>query len=61
MLSGIHKKYGMFIGNNMNKLIVRDADGYSGMCFGARNAEGERNLVMQWACCVQHILLEGRI
>ena len=34
----------IFIGSDMNGHVGRDADGYGGMGFGTRNAEGERIL-----------------
>ena len=44
MLSGIPKEESIFIGSDMNVHVGRDADGYGGMGFGTRNAEGERIL-----------------
>ena len=44
VLSGIPKQESIFIGSDMNGHIGRDADGYGGMGFGTRNADGERIL-----------------
>ena len=44
VLSGIPKQESIFIGRDMNSHVGRDADGYGGMGFGTRNAEGERIL-----------------
>ena len=44
VLSGIHKQDSIFIGSDMNCHVGRDADGYTVMGFGTRNAEGERIL-----------------
>ena len=53
VLSGNPKQYSIFIGSDLNGPVGRNADGYGGvhrgMGFGTRNAEGKRNLVMQWA------------
>ena len=42
VLSGIPKQESIFIGSDMNGHVGRDSDGYGGMGFGTRNAEGER-------------------
>ena len=42
VLSGIPKQESIFIGSEMNGHVGRD--GYGGMGFGTRNAEGERIL-----------------
>ena len=46
MLSGISKQESIVIGNDMNGLVRRDADGYGGvhggMGFGIRHAEDDR-------------------
>ena len=44
VLSGIPKQESIFIGRNMNCHVGRYVDGYGGMGFGTRNAEGERIL-----------------
>ena len=44
VLSGIPRQESIFIGSDMNGHVGRDADGYGGMGFGTRNAEGERIL-----------------
>ena len=44
VLSGIPKQESIFIGSDMNGHVGRDADGYGGVGFGTRNAEGERIL-----------------
>ena len=44
VLSGIPKQESIFIGSDMIGHVGRDADGYGGMGFGTRNAEGERIL-----------------
>ena len=41
VLSGIPKQESIFIGSDMNGHVGRDANGYGGMGFGTRNAEGE--------------------
>ena len=41
VLSGIPKQESIFIGGDMNDHVGRDADGYGGMGFSTRNAEGE--------------------
>ena len=40
MLTGTPKKESIFIGSDMNGHVGRDADGYGGMGFGTRYAEG---------------------
>ena len=44
VLSGLPKQESIFIGSDMNGHVGRDADGYCGVGFGTRNAEGERIL-----------------
>ena len=44
VLSGIPKQESIFIGSDMNGHVGRDADGYGGMGFSTRNAEGGRIL-----------------
>ena len=44
VLSGIYKQDIIYIGIDMNSHVERDAEGYSGVGFGTRNAEGERIL-----------------
>ena len=58
VLSGIPKQECIFIGSDMHGHVGRDVDGYGGMGFGTRNAEGERILEFGDA---QHILQEGRL
>ena len=41
VLSGIPKQNSIFNGSDLNDHVGRDADGYGGMRFGTRNAEGE--------------------
>ena len=42
VLSVIPKQDIIFIGSYLNGHVGRNADGYSGMGFGTRNAEGKR-------------------
>ena len=44
VLSGIPKQERICMGSDMNDHVGRDADGYGGMGFGTRNAEGVRIL-----------------